>query len=274
MRLWEREARFFAELAHRIPARVPHCYYSGSDPEEGRYALLLEDLTHLTAGDQLTGATPAQARATVRWMARFHAAWWGSPELQRLDWVPTTAQMQQGTKASIEQSWPRFVDTFAAELPPKAVSWVEQIIPHFGEPRFTVDCPETLAHYDLRLDNVFFDEAGDALVIDWQAAAVSHGMYDVAYFVVGSSPTKQRRAMERELVSLYRDVLVDADVDPPSKKDLFDLYRQHLLWRLPLNVLTAQIDAGQTGLVKLMLESNRRVFMAAEDLHVGEFVPR
>lgn len=57
MGLWERESRFYADVAEQVTVRVPRCYYNAARPEDTAYVLLLEDLAPLRAADQLDGAS-------------------------------------------------------------------------------------------------------------------------------------------------------------------------------------------------------------------------
>ena len=58
-RIYEREHRFYAELAPKSSLRTPAVYHVTCDtaevPEDERYMLLMEDLSSLTLGDQLAG---------------------------------------------------------------------------------------------------------------------------------------------------------------------------------------------------------------------------
>ncbi|PYV29185.1 MAG: hypothetical protein DMG22_23655, partial [Acidobacteria bacterium] len=59
--------------------------------------------------------------------------------------------------------------------------------------------PRTIIHGDYRLDNLFFGQAGgvDTLAaIDWQISARGRGVFDVAYFIAGSLPFKEREARD------------------------------------------------------------------------------
>ncbi|NDE58778.1 MAG: hypothetical protein EB010_05065, partial [Acidimicrobiia bacterium] len=54
MRVWEREHRFYTEVAHRVSeVRLARCLFSTAEP----YALILEDLSPAKPGDQVAGPT-------------------------------------------------------------------------------------------------------------------------------------------------------------------------------------------------------------------------
>src|SRR5262249_15142654 len=62
---YEREIRFYGDIAPGSPIRLPRCFYRGMDCATDTYLLVLEDLGALTAGDQVHGLTQAQAKAAV-----------------------------------------------------------------------------------------------------------------------------------------------------------------------------------------------------------------
>jgi hypothetical protein len=55
MRVWEREHRFYADVAPQLTIRVPHVYANVADPP----CLVLEDLAPAVPGDHVRGATSA-----------------------------------------------------------------------------------------------------------------------------------------------------------------------------------------------------------------------
>jgi Ecdysteroid kinase-like family len=91
---YEREIRFYEEVAPHAPIRLPRCYCREMDREADSYLLILEDLESLTAGDQVKGLTPAQAQAWVKTIGRFHASWWDTPQLGTLRWLPHRCSMR------------------------------------------------------------------------------------------------------------------------------------------------------------------------------------
>ena len=82
---YEREIRFYGDVAPQSPIRLPRCYYRAVDQAADAYLLILEDLGSLTAGDQVQGLTQAQAQAAVETIGRLHANWWETPALEAVD---------------------------------------------------------------------------------------------------------------------------------------------------------------------------------------------
>ncbi|HUP86382.1 MAG TPA: phosphotransferase [Acidimicrobiales bacterium] len=283
LRVWEREASFYRELAPKLPVRTPRCHYAGGDPDSGIFALLLEDLAPYDSGDQLIGASPAQAEAAIDWLGRFHAAESGEGHSAGMEWLPATATspMYQGLGPMLEAVWPAFVDKFGALAPPGTLGWVERMIPRWNESMASHYLAPTLVHADFRVDNLFFDRGdgrgGDRTVIalDWQSIAHGEGLYDVAYFLGGSLPTEQRRATEHDLVRRYGRVLRENGApDVPGDDELFDHYRRCVLMAMTVGaLLMGQLDLSvNQRAVDLANAATERIYTTGKDLAVDQLI--
>jgi hypothetical protein len=277
LRVWEREARFYTDLAPKLAGvRTAACHYAGGDEESGIYALLLEDLSQCEPGDQIKGATPEQTRAALKWLARFHATESGGGHATGLAWLPDTAvdPMYQALGPVLEGVFPMFVDKFGEHTPPGTVDWVEQMVPRWGETMAQLLLPKTVVHADYRIDNLFFADHHDTVVaIDWQSVALGDGLYDVAYFLCGSLDIEQRRAIERDALATYGRTLREHGVDVPGDDELFDCYRQAVLMAMTVGaLLMGQLDLTvnqrAVDLARLGVE---RLYTAGADLKVGDF---
>ncbi len=279
LRVWEREARFYLDLAPRLPVRTPQCFYADGDHDSGIFAMLLEDLSPFTGGNQIVGADPAEAEAAVQWLARFHAAGSGGGHAAGLDWLPATATdpMYQGLGPMLEAVWPLFLDKFGAVLPPRTAGWVERMIPRWNESMAEQLLPPTLVHSDFRVDNLFFDERPggiEVIALDWQAIARGEGLYDVAYFLGGSVPTDQRRATERELLAGYGRTLREHGGAAPGDDELFDHYRRSVLLAMTVGaLLMGQLDLTiNPRAVELANTAVERIYTTGADLAVGDLI--
>lgn len=275
LRVWEREAKFYRELAPKLPVRTPRAYYADGDHDSGIYALLLEDLSPYQCGDQLAGATPEQAAAGVEWLARFHAAESGGGHSAGMDWVPVTATdpMYQSLGPMLEAVFPVFLEKFGGLLPPGTAGWVEQMVPRWGQTMAEQWLPPTLVHADFRVDNLFFD--GDTVIaLDWQSIALGEGIYDLAYFVGGSLPTPLRRELERDLVQSYGLTMREHGADVPLGDDLWDAYRRAVLMAMTVAaLLMGQLDLTvNQRAVDLANVAVQRIYTTGADLEVGGLI--
>ena len=224
--LYEREVRFYSELKPDVPLPSPGVYYAGMDIEAGQYLLLLEDLHTGTFGNQVAGCTVEQARLVLPELAKLHAAWWQSPKLAELTYLPDFIDLVGGAiSQAYEPSWLLFVDRFGAKLSPElreaGATMGPKLMAHLETCR---DRPKTLCHSDFRVDNIFFGSAGSGrpvVVVDWQAPMISWAAaYDAIYFITGGLPIEERRAHEDELLHVYHAALVAAGVSDYSFEQL------------------------------------------------------
>ena len=54
--IYERESRFYREIAANLPLPTPHCHYSAYDYPRKKFILLLEDMAATQPGDQVAGS--------------------------------------------------------------------------------------------------------------------------------------------------------------------------------------------------------------------------
>ena len=118
-RLYEREYRFFTELAPQTQVSIPHCYAAGYDPRTDRFALVLEDVTAHTEIDQLHGCPADRAAAVLSELAGLHAAWWRDPTLRRREWLTTFTSAHRLAACSPASS----LSTAAARSAGQPCSW-------------------------------------------------------------------------------------------------------------------------------------------------------
>ncbi|MHA2132001.1 MAG: hypothetical protein ACW99L_18685, partial [Promethearchaeota archaeon] len=86
--LYEKEIRFYTEVAPESPIRVPGLIYSDYDLDTKKYILILEDCSCYKMVDQVKGLNYEQTKQAIISIADFHARWWDAPDLFSFDWIP------------------------------------------------------------------------------------------------------------------------------------------------------------------------------------------
>jgi len=278
---YEREVRFYQELAGQIELRTPRCYYSDINTETGDFVLLLEDLVPARNGNRAAGCSLVEAELAIREAAKLHAAWWENPQLAEKIWVRSfnSAPGLQIWQGVYQQRWDPFVAQMEPHLPKEILEigqWLggnmAQTLNQFHEP------PRTLVHNDYMLDNFFFATTGDSIsltVVDWQLLTYGRGALDVASFLGGNMSPEDRRTYEMDLLRTYHTLLVENGVSGYPFTQCMNDYRFSML-----DGLVRMVNAiGGGGMRDEQERTHRdiiwpRFCAAILDLNVIELLPR
>ena len=229
--IYEREVRFFSEIAPSNQLRVPQCYVA--DSSDGLHVLLLEDLGSHRPGDQIAGVTPNDAEQIVVGLAGLHATWWELPELHNLSWLPTSCDpaylaavppIYAAGLPVLENSWADRVGDDAVALARRIGARFDDVI------RRTADAPTTFLHGDSRLDNFFFDAHGEPIFIDFQLSVRGRGPHDVAYLIGSSMNVADQRVHWERLLRRYHGELIAAGVEGYDWDRCLHDYRESVLY--------------------------------------------
>jgi hypothetical protein len=277
---YEKEVRFYNTLCRDIGIRSAHSYYAAGDPSTIRYVVLMEDLGELRLGDQVKGATADECRLLITQMAKLHARWWGSKDLDALDWIPPINSPTIKLAAlAYAQAFEPFMQKFGDHLTGQQRAFAADYLPKMNpmQDHFATE-PNTLCHGDLRLDNVFWgspDDSSPVTLIDWQIALKSKGSYDVAYFMSQSVEPEIRAAHEENLLKDYHRLLEEHGVTGYSFDQCWDDYRASVMGCLnyPL-VAGGSVDLANERGLELATKMLDRSLSAIMDLKAYENLDR
>lgn len=233
-RVYEREYRFFAQVAPSIATRVPRLHFLDFEEASGDAVIGLEDLAPARVGDQLVPPSRAEVTQAMDELVKLHIARWGRADAAELAWVPYLQDpVWVQVAASMEQFWPVFQQNLGHTLTPYMrrvgdafSSNVVSLLQRLSQP------PVTLLHGDFRLDNLFFaTKPGEdqLVVIDWQLISRGKGPYDVAYFMSQSLEPGDRAATEGDVLKRYHEALLAAGIAGYSLDECIDDYRHAVL---------------------------------------------
>jgi hypothetical protein len=208
--LYEREVRFYRDVAPRIDGPIAPCYHAAVDTSTGVFDLLLGDAGPAAVGDEIAGATTEQARLAVVELGRLHGPLLGDAALAEAPWLNREAPLNH---AMITPLYAGFVDRYGDQIAPNHRMVCERLVGAFDG--YLAGESENgrlhgLVHGDYRLDNMLFGtaEADRALtVVDWQTVSWGPAMTDLAYFLGTALPTQDRREHYDALLLAYHDAL-------------------------------------------------------------------
>jgi hypothetical protein len=276
--LYRREVLFYRDVAARCSAPTPHVYYAEIDDADD-FVLLVEDLSAYRIGDQIAGATVAEAEATMRWMGRLHATFWDDVDDPSLEFLPLVhpSYSSEGLMQGAAFGWDPMVAAFPGVIPAHINALKDRFLAALPTVfDWMASAPLTLIHGDVRMDNLFF-AAGDGqeplIAVDWQGALRGRAAQDLGYFVLGNLPADIRRSEERRLLGLWHEELTAAGVVGYSLEDAWRDYRRGMLfaWR-HATVIAGTLDhANERGrqYVEGMLA---RAVSAFDDLRLAELI--
>ena len=186
-----------------------------------RYVLLLEDLAPARIGDQVSIASDADLLGATKALAQLQAFCWEAPISQE-----SGLDSSGGFKCAADCFCIQAKSILISRMPLRnkisdemrtLFNWLERnvdrVFGHFSQR------PGTLIHGDYRLDNLFFDDCSDdglPILADWQVPGWGNGLYDLAYFLLGSLAADSSSERERALVIHYHEALLEKNVSDYS----------------------------------------------------------
>ena len=230
---YEREVRFYLELAPTVGVPVPACFFAAIDPPTGWHVILMEDLA--PAAPQPGPISAADARTAVELIARLHVRFWHEPQLAPIDWVPApTPPPDEELDREHRSFWAQFqdrVETISAtvrqigdELGPR----IGTLLRHLARPG-----PKTIVHGDFGPGNLLYQEDADPplFIVDWQFARQGVGLSDVAWLLTQHVEPDERRAIEVEIIRRYVRFVAESGIADYSIEDAMRDYRASILSR-------------------------------------------
>jgi hypothetical protein len=274
-RAYEVEVRFYRELAPTLGINCPASYLAEIDLEATEFLLLLEDLAPAVAGDDLAGCALGLAERLLEEAVAFHSPRWGDPTLEAIAWLnrnsPESAAKVSTALAAV---FPLFVERFGAELDDDLRGGLERSARCADRWWRGDGGPRTIAHGDLRLDNLMLGPTVEDLwIVDWQTSVLGNGVADISYFLGGSLLPEIRRGSETQLVQDYFDRLRRAGVQDYSWDQCWHQYRWGALHGVFLTVgaamLVEQTERGDR-MVLTSIDRHMRHVLELEALELVE----
>jgi hypothetical protein len=206
--LYEREVRFYDEVAPKLGGPIAPCYHASFDAESGTFGLLLGDAGPAEVGNEIEGTTVERAHLAVVELARLHAPAIGDPSLAGAEWLNRDSPMSQ---ALIAQLYAAFAERYADRIDDRHRMVCERLVAGFDDwGAISTSGAQGLVHGDYRLDNLLFGTEGaerPLTVVDWQTVTWGPAMTDLAYFLGCALPVEARRAHAEELMAAYHEAL-------------------------------------------------------------------
>jgi hypothetical protein len=208
--LYEREVRFYGDIAPRLGGPIAPCYHAAVDTATGVFDLLLGDAGPALVGDEITGATTEQARIGVVELGRLHGPLLGDAALAEAPWLNRENPLNQAMIASL---YAGFIDRYGDQIASEHRVVCEHLVAAFDAYVAAESEPgriRGLVHGDYRLDNMLFGTAGAdraLTVVDWQTVSWGPAFTDLSYFLGCALRAQDRRERYDELLWAYHEAL-------------------------------------------------------------------
>ena len=240
--LYEREVRFYGDIAPRLGGPIAPCYHAAVDTATGVFDLLLGDAGPAVVGDEIAGATPEQARIGVVELGRLHGPLLGDPALADAPWLNRETPLNQ---AMITSLYAGFVDRYGDQIAPEHRAVCERLVAAFDGYIAAESEPgriRGLVHGDYRLDNMLFGTAGAdraLTVVDWQTVSWGPAFTDLAYFLGCALRGQDRRDHYDELLRAYHDAL--GPQAPVSLADVAEGVRRQSFFGVMMAIISSML---------------------------------
>jgi aminoglycoside/choline kinase family phosphotransferase len=263
LRSYEKEVRFYQQVAHQLSVKLATPYFADIEPETGRFTLLLADLSPAQQGDQILGCDAATAADALTQLALLHSACWGSSALAGMDWLGGYSEAETVFLIGLLPTlWAGFQDRYAADLDGDVTRAGAALFDHLETYLTPTSTPTTLVHGDYRVDNLLFAPDGAVVgVVDWQTCSLGAALSDVSYFLGASLHPEERRKTETALLGGYVDQLVAGGVSGYGYDEAERDYRRGsyggLLMAVGASMMVERTDRGDAMFMTMAQRHSR-----------------
>lgn len=256
--MYANEGRFYADIQPLVPMPSPRCHFAGSDPSSHQSIVILEDLRRpgVEFCDALRSQRFDQIARRMETMAAYHAATWDSPHFKPGGrWADIQSRFDSWgldymRRYLVPDVWRHYM-----ALPRAAAtsvrfhdrSWMERALATIGDIQHNQ--PRCLIHGDTHLGNLYILEDGTPGYFDAQVARTAWH-HEVAYHIVCAADLADRAMWERDLLTIYLDVLAQAGGPRIGFDAAWLDYRRSILWGLfifLINEVRFQTEAINTA---------------------------
>jgi Ecdysteroid kinase-like family len=277
MGFYVREVNFYRHVADGVDVRVPRPYHAASSDTGVPFVLLIEDIAGATTPDQLAGLSVDEVTTIISTIAPLHIQFWGSDQLDSLDWLPPmNNDMYKGGAPLATALFPSFAEHFGDRIPADFMATIGGACERYAELldyTTTIGAP-TFTHTDCRAENYLFGgpDGDDAVtVIDFQLSTRHIGMWDVTNLVAGSMDPELRKQHETAIIQRYVDQIVAAGIDYSLDQAMHE-YRVCLLQQMAAQVITSDLQGGNDRGAELLEQLHLRPVLAAIDNDAGSIL--
>ncbi|MCH8141033.1 MAG: phosphotransferase [Proteobacteria bacterium] len=196
------EGQFYGSIAPQLKIRLPVCYGYGDD------FIVLEDVATQVISFK-NGATRAHLERALPELSVLHET---TPEAE-WSWIPTFADPEFNNTLANEfnRGWERNRKALL-DLCPEFATVGDHLLGRMQDYYALLGQQATLLQGDAHLENIpLMTGTSEVVFFDWQGPRIGNAVFDIAYFLVMSLRTEERRRSEMHWLTTYRGTEVSQD---------------------------------------------------------------
>jgi hypothetical protein len=204
--LYEREVRFYNEIAPSLGSTAICKCYHASFHGDGTFCILLADAGPAASGNEIKGVSIEEARLAVSELGKVHGSVLRDSKLNQAQWLHNRAPLSQAMFSSLFDGFQQY---YKGQYSEEHLAICKQLVGCFDAFRELQQSSEQikgLVHGDFRGDNLLFGLEGaenPLTILDWQTVSMGPVMTDLAYLLGAALSIADRRAHADELLDLY-----------------------------------------------------------------------
>lgn len=227
------EAHFFRDVAARVRAPLPRCWYAAPDRAHLQGIVVLDDLVAAgcTFGDPEAAWSPGRVAAGLDVLAQLHGSTWNLSPAE-VPMLPVGSPVRSLVPLLLgEAHWKATFSGPRAPVLPTALQDRRRVHDAVLAMWARDDDvrPLSLLHADPHIGNTWLDGAGAPRFLDWQCVCLGQGIDDASYFITGALSVADRRTHERELLRHYLGAFAGAGGPRIGFDDAWRGYRRYTL---------------------------------------------
>lgn len=215
---YSNEINFYKYVKNGIEGvLVPKCFYIS----EKERTLLLENVSYLLHGSQIDGCCIEVAIHIIKKLAIYHKSNLNNCKLETM-FCGWNKKIVEQEKVFFSIHWENVKKMYLNILDDEIIAIGNKLEDIYIDLWMNIsNRNNSLLHFDLRLDNIFWNDK-DVMLIDWQLARWGNVAYDVSLFIVGNLSIDDRRKYGESLLKCYYEIVFN-DIDNISYEDfMFD----------------------------------------------------
>lgn len=267
------EVFFFNQMRPHLDIATPRSLFASYDPKTLNSFIALEDLGGEVEFCQTsTYIDRPKAESLVEVLARLHGHYYENEELGAIRGQMKTWRdyfYDNARSLQLEKYTDKGFGTAQSVIPPGLFARRKEVWSATVE---SVDLhqslPNTFIHSDVHIKNWYIGGRDSMGLTDWQCCSIGHWSRDFAYALATTLTIEDRRAWERDLLSLYLDVLHEASGQKVMFDDAWKYYRQQLFTALAWWTVTFTPPWYMPDMqpAEVSIELIRRISTAMDDL--------